>query len=369
MSHPTPFEAVHQKLGATFADHFGWNMPSRFTDLTSELNSLYTASAVFDLSNFGRITIKGADSKQLLNCLLATNLDALFPDSWIWAIICCDQGTVIDIVRVASVNNSFVIYTSPAKRQMVLDLAKQCAQKCAPNTNIDSIAEKTGMLGLYGPRAVEAIIRILPFDIEHLEPGDATAMSFFMMPITILRGSFAGTDGLELICPKGAAAMAASAISKYREKEGLTPAGFQSLESAMIHAALPTSIINSPKGCKLTPATLNLMSLVDLNKDFNGKDAVQSAVTAGTKTRIVGIKTPKGAIHTDLTIQHDNGEIGFCPMIVPSNKLNANIGLAIVDSEYANFDGEVQVVSDDLIAAGEIVSLPFDSTVTVEFAK
>lgn len=369
MTQPTPFEAVHEKIGAEFADHFGWKMPSSFSDQTNELNALYTASAVFDLSNFGRITVKGANAKQLLDCLLATNLDSLTDDSWIWALVCCQQGTVIDIVRVVWVNNAYIIFTSPAKRQMVLDLANEIAQKHDLNTIIASVTEKTGMLGLYGPRAIEAITNILPFEIDHLEPGDATAMSFFMMPLTITRGSFVGTDGLELICPKGAAGMAASAITKYREKEGLTPSGFHTLESALIHAAHPTSIINTPKGCKLSPATLNLMSLVDMTKDFNGKDAIQNTITAGTTSRIVGIKTPKGSTHTDLTIQHDDGEIGFTSMIVPSEKLNANIGLAIVDAEFADFDNEVQVVTDDLVAAGEIIPLPFDKATTVEYAK
>ena len=365
MSQTTPFAPVHEKLGAVFADYYGWSMPHYFADETTEMNALYSASAVFDLSNFGRITLKGSGAKSTLDRLLATNLDELYPDSWIWAVVCSEQGTVIDIVRVAHIKNTYTIFTSPAKRQMVFDLARQFAA----DTTVDSITDKTGMLALYGPTAFDAISRILPFDIEHLDIGDAESMSFFMMPITIIRGGFVGTDGMELICPKAAAAMAASAISKYREKEGITPVGSRTLESAMIHAALPASIINTPKGCKLSPTTLGLMNMVDLGKDFNGKDAVARAAAQGTSQTLVGIKTPKGDTHTVLTIQYDDAEIGFSPKLVPSDKLDANIGLAVVNADYADFDSEVQIIAADLVIGGEIVALPFTDVEPVRFAK
>ena len=357
MSNFTPFEAVHEKLGACFGDYFGWKMPLNFGDEAAERAAIYNASAAIDLSCFGRIRVRGAGAVAAIDKLIATNTAKLSEGGWIWAVVCSNEGAVVDVVRVVcNKSDDYLVLTSPAKRQMVLELAEKCV---GDDVKVEAITEKTGMLALYGPGAVEAVSRILPFDIADLEIGGATTISFFMMPITIIRGSWVGCDGLELICPKGAAGMAGAAIAKYREKEGIVPAGTDCLEGAMIEAGLPVSITNSPKGCKLTPQTLGLMGLVDLDKDFAGKEAIAQTAKKGVLSQIMGVKAGIGATHRDLQIQFDDGQIGWCAKMVPSEKLGGNVGLAVINSEFADIEDEVQVVCDGMIAGGELVKLPF----------
>lgn len=358
----TPFKPIHDRLGANFAEFDGWSLPADFGDLDAENAGLHTNSAVFDLSSFARITLKGPDTKKLLDYLLATNIHNLSNDKWLWSIICDENGHIASIVRIAQTNNGYHIFTPPATGQIVLELINKAAISTnTESTQIADITEKTGMLGLYGPKAVETLDAILPFDITEIGPGDVKTMSFFMISVTIVRGSWLGVDGVELICPQGACAMAAGALAKYRDRLNIAPAGMKTLKTALMESSLPLELLKHAQCKKISPVALNMAKMIDMEKDFQGKNAIAKELAEGTKTVLMGVKTPKiGTKHTNLKIQYDDKEIGKAEIMLPSKNMNCNILLAMINTQYADLTGEIQIVSDDIISGGELVKLPFD---------
>jgi hypothetical protein len=60
-----------------------------------------------------------------------------------------------------------------------------------------------------------------------------------MISVTILRGGWLATDGLELLCPASVAPMTARVFTKYRERANITPAGMDCLKRAMAQANRP----------------------------------------------------------------------------------------------------------------------------------
>lgn len=361
----TPFKLIHDKLGASYADFDGWSLPADFGDLTAENTGLYSESAVFDLSSFGRITLKGTDAKKLLDYLLATNIDNLSNDKWLWSIICDENGHIASMVRIAKTNNYFQIYTPPTNRQTVLDLMDQTAKMTgAQAIQIDDITQKTGMLGLYGPKAVETLDAILPFNISKIAPGAIEIKSFFMISVTIIRGSWLGVDGLELICPQGACTMAAGALAKYRDRLNIAPAGMKTLILGLMESSLPLELLKHAQCKKISPAAVGMAKLLDMDKDFLGKSAIQKELAEGTKTVLMGVKTPKiGKEHTNLKIQYDDKEIGKAEIMLPSQNMDCNIALAMINTQFADLTDEIQIVSDDIISGGELVKLPFDKDI------
>ncbi|AQT70348.1 Aminomethyltransferase [Anaerohalosphaera lusitana] len=369
MANATPFESVHEKLGANFDIFNAWRMPADFGDPLVEQTAAYETAAAFDLSHFGRIQVKGDDAPALIDYLTATPTAGLTDGSVIWALLIAEPGNITDLVRITRVHNTYTILTSPAKRQLVLELAEKAQQTAGlADVKVSPITEKTAMLALYGPKAADILSRILPFEID-LEPGQVKGVNFFMMNLEVVRGSFIGTDGLELICPKGAASMAGTAIAKYRDRENIVPAGTLALDSALVQAGVPYSITNSTEGSKLTPADLNMTGLVDMNKDFIHKPALEASFKKGTTKTVAGLKTAKGTRHTDLRIQYDDAEIGFCPLTVPSPTLDSNLGLAVIDSEFTAFDEEIQVFGEDLVLPGQLTNLPFDPAANANVCK
>jgi len=217
---------IHNRMNANFAEYDGWSLPKDFGNPSAETEALHNGCAAFDLSSFGRITLKGDASHQLLASLVPS---AALPaeGKWLWADFDSKHPSSL---RIAKVNGNFLILTLPRIRQRVLEAAGQIAdQTPINNVLITDITEKTGMLGIYGPRAVEAVNNVLPFDVSAISEEEITNMSFFMISITILRGAWTGGDGMELLCPVSAAAMAAGALAKYHERENITAAGMDCL--------------------------------------------------------------------------------------------------------------------------------------------
>ena len=74
-----------------------------------------------------------------------------------------------------------------------------------------------------------------------------------MMSITVIRGSWLGTEGFEIMCPKSACSMAAMAVGKYRDRENIIAGGMESLNNAISNAKLPFSIVDTPQGKTIKP--------------------------------------------------------------------------------------------------------------------
>lgn len=234
----TPFQGVHEQFNARFSEYDGWWMPADFGDKDSELKALAEHCVAFDLSSFGRIAISGSGADEVIEKLLSGNTSGLEEDKCVRAIVKGSDDELIDTVRISKCEGKYIIFTSPAQRLCILEMANKVAEE---GTIIDDMTEKTGMLGFYGPDSVELVEKILPFDISDLDEGGIKSISFFMMTITVIRGSWTSAKGFEIMCPKGACGMAAAAVGKYRDRENIAAGGMESLNTAISNAKEPFS--------------------------------------------------------------------------------------------------------------------------------
>ncbi len=230
MSLSSPFEAVHERMGANFAEYDGWRLPRDFGNPADERIALENGCAAFDLSSFGRIAVKGDGAEQAIGDVVGGQTPLPADGKWLWAA----PNTIDKRLRIGRVKGGYLVLTPPQQRQEVLAAVQKSAnEKQLTGLSIADLTEKTAMLGIYGPGAAEAVNNILPFDISAIEPTTITIMSFFMISITIIRGAWTDDDGIELICPAAAAPLAAGAVAKYHTRENITPAGMDCLVDAM----------------------------------------------------------------------------------------------------------------------------------------
>ena len=234
----SPFHSLHENLGASFSEYHGWNLPSYYESAEAEISGMNTSSAAFDLSSFGRIMLKGDSAGEVVSRLTGDIIASVEPDSWGWAVHKSDG-----LLRVCRLGDNYLLLTVPGKNEALVNKIEQInSESDFGKVAIADQTEKTGMIGVYGPNAMVAIDNILPIEIGDLEPGQTKSFSFFMMQITVIRGSWIGSDGIEMICPAMASKMAGSAIEKYHKQEGIIPAGMQCLSQAMKDLKLPSGI-------------------------------------------------------------------------------------------------------------------------------
>jgi aminomethyltransferase len=235
MLHSSPFDQVHRQLGARFDSFDGWSLPADFGDIAAEAAALNGHCAVVDLCSFGRIQVKGPSVKDSLNEVFTEISGSINTDSWVWARSRTrDQKDAL--CRVVRTNGDVLVLAHPAQTAAVCDTLNT---QCGGGVEAIDVTRKTAMLGLYGPQAFHAMRGVLPFDIDHLDLGDAAKMSLMMLSFTLIRGSWLAGEGLELICPAAAGPLAAGAVAKYRHKHNITPAGMTCLQTALANTPPP----------------------------------------------------------------------------------------------------------------------------------
>lgn len=231
----SPFESVHRQLSARFDNYDGWSLPADFGDATAEAAALSSHCVVVDLCSFGRIQVKGQSVKDVLSRAFPDKSGSFNTDSWVWA-----KTRTLDerdaLCRIVRTNGDFLLLTHPSETKAVCDTLNSVS---GGQIDVSDITHKTAMLGLYGPGAFDSMRGVLPFDIDHLDPGDAAKMSFMMLSFTLIRGSWLAGEGLELICPASAGPLAAGAVAKYRHKHNITPAGMTCLQAALTKTPPP----------------------------------------------------------------------------------------------------------------------------------
>jgi len=235
MPYSSPFEQVHRQLGARFDTYDGWSLPADFGNAEAETDALNNHCAVMDLCSFGRIQAKGPMVKDVLERVFTEKSGNINTDSWVWAKTRTLHGRDA-ICRIVRTNGDFLLLAHPSETQSVIDTINSGS---GGQVEVNNITQKTAMLGLYGPRSFDSMRGVLPFDIDHLDHGDAAKMSFMMLSFTLIRGSWLAGEGLELICPAAAGPLAAGAVAKYRHKHNITPAGMICFQAALSKMSPP----------------------------------------------------------------------------------------------------------------------------------
>lgn len=365
MAKSSPFESLHREFGANFSTYHNWSMPSDYGDSMQESAGLYANCAAFDLSSFGRIRFEGSDSGKLLE-YVDSNAKKRDSGKWGYGIFCDSSGKLLDISRVFSTSNngSSLVICSPPKREILVshfqNIVKEQGLK---QVKITDVTEQTSDVALFGPKSMDLIDRLLPFDLSDIDGGGFKNYSAFMMNVTIIRGSFLGVDGIEIISPVAAASLAGGAVKQYYQQNLASPGGMDCLNRAMVEAGLPLSVDCRNERCRFSPVSMGLGDLIDFDRDFCGKDALIKEHENGPARLAVGVKLARpGSFHRDLNVQHDDLEIGWVDSIVPSERLGCSVGIAEVDNEFYDICDEVQICGDGIVMGGEICSLPIDKS-------
>lgn len=225
MTKSSPFEAVHLQLGATMKEYDGWRLPSVYGSIEAERQALKSHCAAFDLSGFGRVSVKGPDAAVALEKMGFSGLPFRASQEWKWV----NNGS--QRCRIAALQSEYVVFSLPGMD--FISKIRDLTEKSNLDVQIADLSEKTAFLGLYGPMAFTSMSQLLPFEIDEMEPGAAMPMSFFMINFLLLRGSWLDGEGLELMGPVSTAGLVGGAITKYHKKYNITPAGMECLLSAM----------------------------------------------------------------------------------------------------------------------------------------
>ncbi len=280
----TALHAQHLSGEASMGEEAGWSMPLRFGAVAEEVQACRERAGVFDVSNVGRLRVRGDGALELLERVCTHDVARQEDNTASPTLLLNERGGILDMGILYRLDRFWVLTTSPDNREKIL--AHLQAQEIA-GVKIDDQTNKVAQLAAVGPGAQEILQNVLPIQVGGLSRGEVRVGSIFVANYIASRTGLAGQWSMEVMIPNLLAGRAWTFITKKAGDRAMKPAGLLAREILRQQAHLPRF------GCELNetidPATAGLMHLVALDHDFIGAEAAAKWVDTTPARRRVAL--------------------------------------------------------------------------------
>jgi aminomethyltransferase len=195
----TPFNFLHKQSGARLVEFAGWEMPVQFESVMAEHRAVRERAGVFDISHMGQVWITGAGARATLQQLVTNDVSTLATNRGLYALLCRDDGHVIDDLYIYCLDEERFLVIVNASRSSV-DMAWM-SERLGPETQIME-QPQAAALAVQGPAAAGRI-GPLSKDALLLSKNGVAELSLLDMEIVVARTGYTGEDGFELFGPAG----------------------------------------------------------------------------------------------------------------------------------------------------------------------
>ena len=155
----TSLYSVHEKLGASFTDFGGWDMPLKYANDVAEHEAVRTSAGIFDLSHMGEFRVTGPDAGAFLDYALVSNMSILKVGKAKYSILVNDKGGVIDdLITYRLGDEEFLVV--PNASNIETDFAAMSERLSDFNVEFVNESEQTSLVAVQGPRAEEILLAV-----------------------------------------------------------------------------------------------------------------------------------------------------------------------------------------------------------------
>ncbi len=355
----TVLSAEHLRRGAKMGEVQGWNLPLQFADLEDEHHAVRAAAGLFDVSFLGRIELSGPGAEPLLQNLFTRNVGKLGDGHAAYGLFCDEKGGILDaalVMKLPQAKNGvrYLVTTNAAATSGVLAWLKK---KSGSDAVITDRTADIAQLALQGPFVDAVLERCTGQKRRKLKQKQIKEIEVLGIATFVSRTGFTGEHGYELFAPADRALSLWQDILEKGKDLGLLPCGMTCRDILRIEAGYPLYGVDISE--TRTPIEAGLMMVVDLQKDFVGKEALLRQKTAGAKERLVGFELyDKGIPKTGAAIFSENREIGTVTSGNHSYSRRRDVGFGYVLTRYAQPGQEIEVEVKDREITAKVVEMP-----------
>jgi aminomethyltransferase len=266
----------------------------------------------------------------------------------------------IIVYRLPSGEGYFVVINAANSTKDVAWLHEQRAARGELNVLVTDVSPITGMLAIQGPRAEQIVAGLSTVDLSGMQPFSCAETTIDSIPCLAGRTGYTGEDGWEFYCPIDRAGELWDALMDAGRAHGLRPIGLGARDTLRLEARMP--LYGNEMSDEINPYEAGLGWAVKLDKgDFIGRDALRAMRERGIGRRTVGFRmTERGGVpRSHYDVQVDGKTIGFVTSGTSSPTLGENIGLAVIDKQYAGVGKPLDIVIRGRAVRAEQVKTPF----------
>jgi glycine cleavage system aminomethyltransferase T/glycine/D-amino acid oxidase-like deaminating enzyme len=335
-----------KEKGAQFGSKFGWERPNYFgpkmqytlgrpnwlSAVAEEQLAIRNAVGILDQTSFGKLRVHGRDAAALLDRVCANRLGKLTYT----AMLNRKGGFESDVTVQRWADDDFLVVTGSA--QPVRDRAWLLRnRKPDEQVEVDDVTAEWSVISVLGPKA--------PVLLSRVDIGGARAVP----------ASYVGGRGSEIYVRVEDAPALYDRLCAAGKEFGLRDCGYYALDALRIEAGRRAFGAELSPDC--TPYEAGLGFAVDLDKAFNGKDALMKAKMA---KRLLIFTFPETGLFAwgGEPILRDGRPVGELSSVGYSATLACMVGMGFVHSE--DIEGEYQIeVSGTRVPARASLKAPW----------
>ncbi|TLM70683.1 glycine cleavage system aminomethyltransferase GcvT [Pseudarthrobacter sp. NamB4] len=366
----------HKKLGASFTDFGGWQMPLKYSSELAEHHAVRKSAGLFDLSHMGEIWVTGPGAAAFLDYALVGKMSAMPVGKAKYSLICSEDGGIIDDLityrRPAADDGSDVFLVVPNAGNAAVVAAALAERGTGFDVRVDDASAATSLVAVQGPKAQELLLRLVPAAqhplVRELRYYAAVEVPLLVggagQDLLVARTGYTGEDGFEIFVANGDAAALWQALLAIADDGELAPAGLASRDSLRLEAGMP--LYGNELSRHGDPFSAGLGPVVALSKegDFVGKAALAAKKEAGAGStsgrRLVGLKgLGRRAGRARYPVLKDGTVVGEVTSGQPSPTLGYPVAMAYVDVAFTNVGTALDIDLRGKAEPFEVVDLPF----------
>jgi len=370
----------HKKLGASFTDFGGWQMPLKYSSELAEHHAVRNAAGLFDLSHMGEVWVTGPDAAAFLDYALVGKISAMSVGKAKYSLICQEDGGIIDdlityrrpAVADAAGNSTDKFLVVPNAGNAVVVAAALAERAANFDVVVQDASAATSLIAVQGPKAEAILLRLVPAAQHELVTGlkyyAAVEVPFLVAgsskDLLLARTGYTGEDGFEIFVDNDDAAALWQAIEAVAEEGELVPAGLACRDSLRLEAGMP--LYGNELSREGNPYAAGLGPVVSLAKesDFVGRAALEALKAGGAGStsgrKLVGLKgLGRRAGRGHYPVLKDGNVVGEVTSGQPSPTLGYPVALAYVDVEHSEVGTALDIDLRGKAEPFEVVALPF----------
>jgi aminomethyltransferase len=353
-----PLDSWHRAKAARMVEFAGYHMPIQYEGIMAEHLWTRENAGLFDVSHMGQLMLSGEDVAGALEALVPGDISALKEGRMRYSLLLAEDGGILDDLMItAAPMGLYVVVNGAVKWDDMGYLREHLPDEITINH-----LEDRALLALQGPKAVDALQRVVPGvqSLFFMEAG-----TFFWGPKTdpeplwISRSGYTGEDGFEISVPAEHAQRLADALCAQPE---VKPIGLGARDSLRLEAGLP--LYGHDMNDEIDPVEGNASFAISKRRreegGFNGADRILKALGEGPARKLVGFHVEgKMPVREGAPIFAQNEQVGAITSGGFAPSIGAPIGMGYVASAHIAVGTALEAEVRGKRVALTVAAMPF----------
>ncbi|MBL4656187.1 MAG: glycine cleavage system aminomethyltransferase GcvT [Bacteroidia bacterium] len=354
----TALTDVHIELGAKMVSFAGYNMPVQYTGVMDEHQTVREAVGIFDVSHMGQFILKGEDALDLIQRVTSNDASKLVDGKVQYSCFPNEDGGIVD---------DLLVYRLDEKAYMMVVNASNIEKDWewitrynTKNVEIHDISDRTTLLAIQGPKAIETLQSLTEFDLSEMKYYTFKKGVFAGVEnVVISETGYTGSGGFEIYFDNANAGHIWKSIMDAGQEHGIKPIGLAARDTLRLEMGF--CLYGNDIDDTTSPLEAGLGWITKFTKDFTNSESLLAQKNNGVARKLIGFEMIDRGIarHGYEIVDKDGNIIGEVTSGTQAPSLQKAIGLGYVPSNMIDPGTEIFINVRNRQLKAQVVTLPF----------